>query len=121
MNPNHYVAIMAGGVGSRFWPASREERPKQFLDILGTGKSLLQITYERFLPLIPKENIFIVTNSAYISLVKEQLPDVTDNQILAEPSRNNTAPCLAYTAFKLESLNPDATFVVASRDRKSVV
>ncbi len=116
MNPNHYVAIMAGGVGSRFWPASREERPKQFLDILGTGKSLLQITYERFLPLIPKENIFIVTNAAYISLVKEQLPDVTDNQILAEPSRNNTAPCLAYTAFKLQSLNPEATFVVASSD-----
>lgn len=116
MNPNHYVAIMAGGVGSRFWPASREERPKQFLDILGTGKSLLQITYERFLPLIPKENIFIVTNGAYISLVKEQLPDVTDNQILAEPSRNNTAPCLAYTAFKLHNLNPEATFVVASSD-----
>ena len=107
---------MAGGVGSRFWPASREERPKQFLDILGTGKSLLQITYERFLPLIPKENIFIVTNAAYIGLVKEQLPDVTDNQILAEPSRNNTAPCLAYTAFKLQSLNPEATFVVASSD-----
>lgn len=116
MNPNHYVAIMAGGVGSRFWPASREERPKQFLDILGIGKSLLQITYERFLPLIPKENIFIVTNAAYIGLVKEQLPDVTDNQILAEPSRNNTAPCLAYTAFKLHSLNPEATFVVASSD-----
>jgi mannose-1-phosphate guanylyltransferase len=116
MNPNHYVAIMAGGVGSRFWPASREERPKQFLDILGTGKSLLQITYERFLPLIPKENIFIVTNAAYIGLVKEQLTDVTDNQILAEPSRNNTAPCLAYTAFKLQGLNPEATFVVASSD-----
>ena len=116
MNPNHYVAIMAGGVGSRFWPASREAKPKQFLDILGTGKSLLQITYERFLPLIPKENIFIVTNSAYRSLVKEQLPDVTDNQILGEPSRNNTAPCLAYTAFKLQSLNPEATFVVASSD-----
>ncbi len=116
MNPNHYVAIMAGGVGSRFWPASREAKPKQFLDILGTGKSLLQITYERFLPLIPMENIFIVTNSAYRGLVKEQLPDVTDNQILGEPSRNNTAPCLAYTAFKLQGLNPDATFVVASSD-----
>lgn len=116
MNPNHYVAIMAGGVGSRFWPASREAKPKQFLDILGIGKSLLQMTYERFLPLIPKENIFIVTNSAYIDLVKEQLPDVTDNQILGEPSRNNTAPCLAYTAFKLQNLNPNATFVVASSD-----
>lgn len=116
MNPNHYVAIMAGGVGSRFWPASREARPKQFLDILGIGKSLLQMTYERFLPLIPKENIFIVTNSAYRGLVKEQLPDVTDNQILGEPSRNNTAPCLAYTAFKLQNLNPNAVFVVASSD-----
>ncbi len=116
MNPNHYVAIMAGGVGSRFWPASREAKPKQFLDILGIGKSLLQITYDRFLPLIPKENIFIVTNSAYRDLVKEQLPDVTDNQILGEPSRNNTAPCLAYTALKLQSINPNATFVVASSD-----
>jgi mannose-1-phosphate guanylyltransferase len=116
MNPNHYVAIMAGGVGSRFWPASREAKPKQFLDILGLGKSLLQMTYDRFLPLIPKENIFIVTNATYRDLVKEQLPDVTDNQILAEPSRNNTAPCLAYTAFKLQNLNPNATFVVASSD-----
>lgn len=116
MNPNHYVAIMAGGVGSRFWPASREAKPKQFLDILGIGKSLLQMTYERFLPLIPKENIFIVTNSAYSDLVKEQLPDITDNQILREPSRNNTAPCLAYTAFKLHNLNPNAVFVVASSD-----
>ena len=116
MNPNHYVAIMAGGVGSRFWPASREAQPKQFLDILGIGRSLLQMTYDRFLPLIPKENIFIVTNAVYSDLVKEQLPDITDNQILAEPSRNNTAPCLAYTAFKLKSLNPNATFVVASSD-----
>ena len=99
MNSNYYVAIMAGGVGSRFWPASREARPKQFLDILGIGKTLLQMTYERFLPLIPKENIFVVTNKAYIDLVKEQIPDMTDNQILAEPSRNNTAPCLAFMAF----------------------
>jgi mannose-1-phosphate guanylyltransferase len=116
MNPNHYVAIMAGGVGSRFWPASREAKPKQFLDILGIGKSLLQMTYDRFLPLIPKENIFIVTNEMYCDLVKEQLPDITNNQILAEPSRNNTAPCLAYTAFKLKGLNPNAIFVVASSD-----
>ena len=87
MNQNHYVAIMAGGVGSRFWPASREAKPKQFLDILGIGKSLLQMTYHRFLPLIPKENIFIVTNEMYADLVKEQLPDITNNQILSEPSR----------------------------------
>lgn len=116
MNSNYYVAIMAGGVGSRFWPASREARPKQFLDILGTGKTLLQMTYERFLPLIKKENIFVVTNEIYIDLVKEQLPDLTDNQVLAEPSRNNTAPCLAFTAFKLQNLNPNASFVVASSD-----
>ena len=116
MQSNYYVAIMAGGVGSRFWPASREAKPKQFLDILGIGKSLLQLTYERFLPLIPKENIFIVSNAAYADLIKEQLPDVTDNQILSEPSRNNTAPCLAYTAFKLQNLNPNASFVVASSD-----
>lgn len=116
MNANYYVAIMAGGVGSRFWPASREARPKQFLDILGTGKTLLQMTYDRFLPLVKKENIFVVTNMAYIGLVKEQLPDLQDHQILAEPSRNNTAPCLAFTAFKLQNLNPNASFVVASSD-----
>jgi len=113
---NIYVAIMAGGVGSRFWPASRTQRPKQFLDILGTGKSLIQSTYERFLKLTPKENIFIVTNKIYHDLVKEHLPDLTDNQILCEPSRNNTGPCVAYTAFKLHHLNPDANFVVAPSD-----
>ncbi|MEM6700799.1 MAG: mannose-1-phosphate guanylyltransferase, partial [Bacteroidota bacterium] len=113
---NIYVAIMAGGVGSRFWPASRTQRPKQFLDILGTGKSLIQSTYERFLKLTPKENIFIVTNKIYRDLVKEHLPDLTDNQILCEPSRNNTGPCVAYTAFKLHNLNPEANFVVAPSD-----
>ena len=113
---NNYVAIMAGGVGSRFWPASRTARPKQFLDIMGVGKSLIQLTYERFLRVVPKENIFIVTNGIYKNLVKEHLPDLTDNQILCEPSRNNTAPCIAYTAFKLQSLNPNANFVVAPSD-----
>lgn len=117
MPSNHtYVAIMAGGVGSRFWPASREARPKQFLDILGTGKSLLQMTFERFLQLCPAENIFIVTNAKYRDQVKAQLPDLTDNQILLEPSRNNTAPCIAYTAFKLQSLDTKANFVVAPSD-----
>ena len=113
---NNYVAIMAGGIGSRFWPGSRQTMPKQFLDILGVGKSLIQLTYERFLNICPKENIFIVTNKLYKDLVKEHLPDLTDNQILCEPSRNNTAPCVAYTAFKLESLNPDANMVVAPSD-----
>lgn len=107
---------MAGGIGSRFWPASRVHRPKQFLDILGVGKSLIQLTCERFLKICPKENIFIVTNAIYKDLVKEHLPYLTDNQILCEPSRNNTAPCVAYTAFKLQNLNPKANFVVAPSD-----
>jgi mannose-1-phosphate guanylyltransferase len=115
-NSNTYVAIMAGGIGSRFWPASREERPKQFLDILGVGKSLIRLTFERFLKLCPASNIFIVTNKQYAGLVKEHLPELTDNQILTEPSRNNTAPCIAYTAFKLQALNPDANLVVAPSD-----
>lgn len=113
---NTYVAIMAGGIGSRFWPASRINRPKQFLDILGVGKSLIQLTYERFLNLCPKENILVVTNGIYKDLVKEHLPDLTDNQILCEPSRNNTAPCVAYTAFKLKGLNPNANFIIAPSD-----
>ncbi len=113
---NTYVAIMAGGVGSRFWPASREERPKQFLDILGVGKSLIRLTFERFLKLCPVEHIFIVTNKRYAGLVKEHLPELGDNQILMEPSRNNTAPCIAYTAFKLQALDPQANLVVAPSD-----
>lgn len=113
---NTYVAIMAGGVGSRFWPGSREARPKQFLDMLGVGKSLLRLTFERFLPLCPVSNIYIVTNAAYRDLVKQQLPELTDDQILGEPTRNNTAPCIAYTAFKLAGLNPDANMVVAPSD-----
>lgn len=112
----NYVAIMAGGIGSRFWPSSRAHRPKQFLDILGVGKSLIQLTYERFAKVVPEEHIFIVTNEQYKQLVKQHLPKVTDNQILCEPSRNNTAPCVAYTAFKLRSLDPDANFVVAPSD-----
>lgn len=115
MNHN-YVAIMAGGVGSRFWPASREKRPKQFLDIMGTGKSLIRLTYERFLAICPPENIFIVTNARYQAQVKEHLPELTDNQILCEPSRNNTAPCIAYTAFKLQALDPAANLIVAPSD-----
>jgi mannose-1-phosphate guanylyltransferase len=113
---NNYVVIMAGGAGTRFWPMSRAEKPKQFLDILGTGKTLLQQTYERFLPEFDKENIFVVTNEAYGDLVREQLPDLTDPQILLEPSRKNTAPCIAYAAYKLHQTNPDAVMVVASSD-----
>ncbi len=111
-----YVAIMAGGIGSRFWPASRVERPKQFLDILGCGKSLIRLTFERFLNVCPTENIFIVTNGMYKDLVLEHLPELTADQVLCEPSRNNTGPCVAYTAFKLFHLNPNANFIVAPSD-----
>ena len=107
---------MAGGIGSRFWPMSRNAFPKQFLDILGTGKTLLQQTYERFLPICPKENIFIVTNESYVDLVLKQLPDVKSSQVLGEPHRKNTAPCIAYASYKILSMNPDANVVVAPSD-----
>ena len=107
---------MAGGVGSRFWPGSREARPKQFLDMLGVGKSLLRLTFERFLPICPAEHIFVVTNAAYRDLIREQIPELSDNQIVCEPSRNNTGPCVAYTAFKLAALDPEANFIIAPSD-----
>ncbi|GGH07960.1 mannose-1-phosphate guanylyltransferase [Mucilaginibacter phyllosphaerae] len=116
MNKNYYAIIMAGGIGSRFWPISRTSYPKQFIDILGTGKTLIQNTYERFLKVCPKENIYVVTNENYTGLVKEQLPDMADQQILTEPVMRNTAPCVAYGCFKIESLNPDAAIVVAPSD-----
>lgn len=113
---NRYIAIMAGGVGSRFWPASTEDLPKQFLDILGTGKSLLRMTYERFLPLVPKENILIVTNERYKELCQEHIPELPEANILCEPSRNNTAPCVAYTALHIQARQPDAMFLMAPSD-----
>src|ERR1700743_552761 len=116
MNKNYYAIIMAGGIGSRFWPISRTSHPKQFIDILGTGKTLIQNTYDRFLKVCPKENIFIVTNEIYTDLVKKQLPAIADNQILTEPVMRNTAPCIAYGSFKIESINPDAAIVVAPSD-----
>lgn len=116
MKSNNYVLIMAGGVGSRFWPKSRNNFPKQFLDILGIGKSLLQLTYERFLKLCPKENIYIVTNSQYEEIILTQLEGIGKAQLICEPSRNNTAPCIAYASFKLSSLNPEANIVVAPSD-----
>jgi mannose-1-phosphate guanylyltransferase len=107
---------MAGGGGTRFWPMSREEKPKQFLDILGTGKTLLQQTYERFNQFIPEENILIVTNKKYRKLTKKQLPDINDQQILAEPMRKNTAPCIAYAAHKIADADPQANMIVAPSD-----
>jgi mannose-1-phosphate guanylyltransferase len=118
MNKNNYAIIMAGGIGSRFWPISRSSHPKQFIDILGTGKTLIQNTYERFLKICPKENIYVVTNDNYTKLVKQQLPDMADQQILTEPVMRNTAPCVAYGCFKIESLNPDAIIVVAPSDQQ---
>ncbi|HET6245595.1 MAG: mannose-1-phosphate guanylyltransferase [Bacteroidetes bacterium] len=113
---NNYCVIMAGGIGSRFWPMSRTAHPKQFLDILGTGRTLLQQTYDRFLLLCPPENIYIVTNEDYTKLVKEQLPDLNQDQILSEPARKNTAPCAAYASYKIGSINPDAIIVIAPSD-----
>ncbi|GGH14594.1 mannose-1-phosphate guanylyltransferase [Pedobacter zeae] len=116
MSKNTYVLIMAGGVGSRFWPKSRNHFPKQFIDILGIGKSLLQLTYERFLNICSNEQIFILTNETYADLVVEQLPAVLKPNILLEPSRNNTAPCIAYAIYKIGQLNPEANIVVAPSD-----
>jgi mannose-1-phosphate guanylyltransferase len=114
---NTYAVIMAGGIGSRFWPMSRTAHPKQFLDILGTGRTLLQQTYDRFNDKIcPTENIFVVTHIDYVKLVKEQLPTLKDHQILAEPMRKNTAPCAAYASYKIGKINPNATIVVAPSD-----
>ncbi len=107
---------MAGGIGSRFWPVSRNEYPKQFLDILGTGKSLIQWTYERFKNICLPENIFIITNELYIPTLKQQLPELQDQNILSEPSRKNTAPCAAYIAYKLYSLDPNANIIMSPAD-----
>lgn len=107
---------MAGGVGSRFWPLSTTERPKQFLDVLGIGKSLLRLTFERLQKFIPAEHIYILTNTAYQDLVLEQLPELTAAQVLCEPERKNTAPCIAYAASKINALDPDATLLVSPAD-----
>ncbi len=112
---NRYVIIMAGGVGSRFWPLSRQERPKQFLDILGTGETLLQQTFKRFLNVCKKENIYVVTSAEHKDLVAEQL-DIDRSNILAEPFRRNTAPCLAYGTFRILKENPDAVITVTPAD-----
>ncbi len=116
MNKHHYVAIMAGGIGSRFWPKSRTSYPKQFLDILNTGKSLIRWTYERYATFIPNENIYIVTSDEYVSIVHEQLPELPFENILAEPSRKNTAPCVAYISYKLLQKDPEAALIVAPSD-----
>jgi mannose-1-phosphate guanylyltransferase len=116
MNKNLYVVLMAGGVGVRFWPFSRNAKPKQYLDVLGLGRTLLQSTYDRFLPLCPKENIFVVTNEEHRAITAQQLPDINVEQILAEPMRRNTAPCIAYASHKIALKNPNAIVVVTPSD-----
>ena len=106
---HRYCVIMCGGIGSRFWPYSRSERPKQFIDFFGTGRSLLQMSYDRILPIVPKENIIIVTNDQYAPLVKEQLPELDESQILIEPARRNTAPCIAWAAYHIMARDLRAT------------
>jgi mannose-1-phosphate guanylyltransferase len=107
---------MAGGVGSRFWPISRPERPKQFLDILGTGKTFLRATYERFAPMVDDRNFIVVTNAAYRDLVLEQLPELTAEQVLGEPVGRNTAPCIAWAAHRIKAIDPTADMIVTPAD-----
>ena len=116
MNKNNYAVIMAGGIGSRFWPMSKASLPKQFLDILGTGETLIQQTFRRLQKICPAENILIVTNKNYKNLCLEQLADVVEKNILCEPAMRNTAPCVAYAAFKIQSENPDANMLIAASD-----
>ena len=113
---NNHLVIMAGGVGSRFWPMSTEEKPKQFIDVLGVGKSLLQLTVERFCGIAKPQNVWVVTNKAYIGIVREQLPDLPEGNILCEPCRRNTAPCIAYVSWKIKSKDPKANIVVSPSD-----
>lgn len=116
MNRHHYVVIMAGGIGTRFWPMSRTSFPKQFLDILNIGKTLIQSTFDRFSSFIPLDNIYVVTSEEYVNIVKKQIPQLPLQNILAEPSRKNTAPCIAYISFKLAQLDPQALLIVAPAD-----
>ena len=116
MNKDYFCVIMAGGVGARFWPMSRTDHPKQFIDILGTGETLIQRTFKRFVKICPAENIYIVTNEIYKDLVTKQIPEIPENNIVLEPAMRNTAPCIAYANYKINAVNPDAKIVVAPSD-----
>ncbi len=115
-NSNNYVVIMAGGIGSRFWPESRVSRPKQFIDVLGTGKSLIQSTFDRFLSLVPKENIYVATSVEYYGLITEQLSGMLPENIILEPERKNTAPCIGYACYKIFKVNAKANVLVSPAD-----
>ena len=116
MNPNNHLVIMAGGVGSRFWPMSTEECPKQFIDVFGTGRTFIQMTYDRFKGLVAPENVWVVTSQKYADIVAEQLPDMPKGNILQEPCRRNTAPCIAYVSWRIKAKNPKANLVVTPAD-----
>lgn len=116
IDKHRYCVIMCGGIGSRFWPYSRAGRPKQFIDFFGTGRSLLQMSYDRILSVVAPENVIIVTNAQYAPLVKEQLPGLSDSQILLEPARRNTAPCIAWAAWHIAARDPQASMIVTPSD-----
>ena len=116
MNNSNHLIIMAGGVGNRFWPVSTREKPKQFIDVLGCGKSLLQLTVEHFKGICPEENVWVVTSEEYAPLVREQLPQIDEHNILKEPCRRNTAACIAYAAWRIKKVDPHANMVVTPSD-----
>lgn len=116
MTNNNHVVIMAGGIGSRFWPMSTPQYPKQFIDVMGMGKSLIQLTAERLAPLAPMSNFWVVTSAHYVDIVKEQLPGIPEQNILAEPEPRNTAPCIAYACWKIKKNHPEANIVVTPSD-----
>lgn len=115
-NQNNHLVIMAGGIGSRFWPMSTPEKPKQFIDVLGCGRTLLQLTVDRFKGICNAENIWVVTSASYVDLVREQLPEIPEENILKEPCRRNTAPCIAYVSWRIKSKCPHANIVVSPSD-----
>ncbi len=116
MDKNYYCVIMAGGIGSRFWPLSKTECPKQFLDILGTGRTLLQQTFDRFHKIMPPDHVYVVSNLEYKEIIADQLPMIPEENILLEPLRRNTAPCIDYANFRIYQKNPNARVVVAPSD-----
>lgn len=116
MKKNNHIVIMAGGVGSRFWPLSTPEYPKQFIDILGVGRTLIQLTYDRFAGIAPAENVWVVTNANYVNIVRQQLPDIPAENILAEPAARNTAPCIAWACWCIKQKDADANVVVTPSD-----
>ena len=116
MKDNTHIVIMAGGVGSRFWPMSTPEYPKQFVDVLGRGMSMIQMTVDRFAPLCPIENMWVVTSADYVDIVRTQIPQLPSENILAEPAMRNTAPCIAYACWKIRMKDPSANVVVTPAD-----